>query len=142
MPGRPAAMSRLLGGYHVRVDNEEGLILGHALSARPFPFPLLPLLPLVPPDVCEVSGARTDEEDKENHHRDRTCLLGGRLGLGIGGSGDEEGDEPGKSFDHDTILGEDGRSTLRPETSAWLSRAAITRLCSSRGERRERFEQA
>ncbi len=32
-----AAMSRLLGGYHVRVDNEEGLILGRRIAMYSWP---------------------------------------------------------------------------------------------------------
>ncbi len=32
-----AAMSRLLGGYHVRIDNEEGLILGRRIAVYSWP---------------------------------------------------------------------------------------------------------
>jgi hypothetical protein len=32
-----AAMSRLLGGYHVRVDNEEGLVLGRKIAMYSWP---------------------------------------------------------------------------------------------------------
>ena len=32
-----AAMSRLLGGYHVRVDNEEGLVLGRKIAMESWP---------------------------------------------------------------------------------------------------------
>jgi hypothetical protein len=32
-----AAMSRLWGGYHVRVDNEEGLILGRRIAMYSWP---------------------------------------------------------------------------------------------------------
>ena len=32
-----AAMSRLLGGYHVRVDNEEGLVLGRKIAVYSWP---------------------------------------------------------------------------------------------------------
>jgi hypothetical protein len=32
-----AAMSRLLGGYHVRIDNEEGLVLGRKIAMYSWP---------------------------------------------------------------------------------------------------------
>ena len=32
-----AALSRLLGGYHVRVDNEEGLVLGRKIAMYSWP---------------------------------------------------------------------------------------------------------
>jgi hypothetical protein len=32
-----AAMSRLLGGYHIRTDNDEGLILGRRIANYSWP---------------------------------------------------------------------------------------------------------